>query len=339
MKTMAIILSLSLFAAGTLFGQVDLESDLVLYYTFDEITDSAVPDASASGIPGTIVGPSYSVAEGWIGNGLDLNPNEGEITYVDVAAEPVFDITEQITLSVWVYARDCGNGEDNPWLTKGDHGYTIKHRGLHSDTNMNEFEFFIFGEGGWHSVKAPADEAYNEFWHHFAGTFDGLTLILYIDGEPVATSEDYVGFIDLTAFAINIGRTSEKQDRIYNGINDEARIYSRTLSPEEIMALYTLPTRLHEANNFPKEFVLNQNFPNPFNPTTYISYALPKTGYVTLKVFDLQGRETATLVDQFQNGGEYTVGFDASSLPSGVYFYRLQLGNAHVLTRKMLLVR
>ena len=337
MKTPALILTMSLFFAGALFAQVDLESDLVLYFTFDEIADATVPDASASGIPGTIIGPSYSLTEGWIGNALDLNPNEGDATYVDVITDPVFDITDQITLSVWVYARDDGNDQDNPWLIKGDHGYGIKHRGLHSDTNMNEFEFFIYNSG-WYTVKAPADPVYNEFWHHFAGTFDGLTQILYIDGEPVTASEEYVGTIGTTEYAVNIGRNSEKTDRIYNGIIDEARIYSRALTPEEIMALYTLPTRIHEANNFPKEFVLNQNFPNPFNPVTHISYSLPKTGYVTLKVVDLQGRETATLVDQFQNGGQYTVGFDASGLASGIYFYRLQAGN-QILMRKMILLR
>lgn len=76
-----------------------------------------------------------------------------------------------------------------------------------------------------------------------------------------------------------------------------------------------------------KDFILDQNQPNPFNPVTSIKYELFSDTYVTLKVFDLIGREIATLVDQFQPKGKYSVQFDAtphSNLTSGIYFYKLQ---------------
>ncbi len=76
-----------------------------------------------------------------------------------------------------------------------------------------------------------------------------------------------------------------------------------------------------------RDFTLEQNHPNPFNPTTTIKYELSTRSHVTLKVFDLIGREVATLVDQIQNEGTYTVEFDASKfnqLTSGIYFYKLQ---------------
>lgn len=75
-----------------------------------------------------------------------------------------------------------------------------------------------------------------------------------------------------------------------------------------------------------KDFKLEQNHPNPFNPSTTISYVLEKENHVTLKVYDLIGREIATLVDESQSPGEYTVEFDASkysNLTSGIYFYKL----------------
>jgi len=74
----------------------------------------------------------------------------------------------------------------------------------------------------------------------------------------------------------------------------------------------------------PRVFSLNQNFPNPFNPTTVISYQLPIAGYVSLKVYDMLGREVAILVNEQKPAGSYQAAFDAHLLPSGVYFYRLQ---------------
>ncbi len=79
-------------------------------------------------------------------------------------------------------------------------------------------------------------------------------------------------------------------------------------------------------NGTPVSFKLGQNYPNPFNPYTKISYALPKQGLVTLKVYDVLGKEVATLVNEIKNAGEYTVDFNASSLSSGVYFYKLESG-------------
>ncbi len=94
-----------------------------------------------------------------------------------------------------------------------------------------------------------------------------------------------------------------------------------------------------EANEgFPKESHLSQNYPNPFNPTTTIQYDLPVAGFVTLKVFDVLGREVAVLVQENQKAGRYNVTFNAEGLPSGVYLYRLQAGE-FVETKKLILLR
>jgi photosystem II stability/assembly factor-like uncharacterized protein len=86
----------------------------------------------------------------------------------------------------------------------------------------------------------------------------------------------------------------------------------------------------------PSQFVLSQNYPNPFNPTTNIRFAIPVSAFVSLKVYDLIGREVATLVNEQRKEGFYTVQFNASTLSSGGYFYRLQTGN-FVETKKLLL--
>jgi hypothetical protein len=89
----------------------------------------------------------------------------------------------------------------------------------------------------------------------------------------------------------------------------------------------------------PQKYGLEQNFPNPFNPSTMISYAIPNPGLVTLKIYDLLGRESQTLIDEFQQPDTYAVDFDASKLASGIYFYHLQAGSAFAATKKMLLLR
>lgn len=88
----------------------------------------------------------------------------------------------------------------------------------------------------------------------------------------------------------------------------------------------------------PDRFALSQNYPNPFNPATKISYQLPESGNVRLTVFDISGKQVATLINAQQNAGYYDINFDGSALSSGVYFYKLEAGN-FVETKKMLLVK
>ena len=88
----------------------------------------------------------------------------------------------------------------------------------------------------------------------------------------------------------------------------------------------------------PDKFELFQNYPNTFNPTSKIEYILPKDSKVKLVIFDVLGQEVRTLVDGIENAGFKSVLFDASGLPSGVYFYRLQADNS-IEVRSMLLMR
>jgi hypothetical protein len=91
----------------------------------------------------------------------------------------------------------------------------------------------------------------------------------------------------------------------------------------------------HDAE-VPTTFSVMQNYPNPFNPTTNIRFSIEATKDVTLKVVDVLGREVATLVSQTLAPGTYTVKWDASSFPSGVYFYTVRAGGQFVTQRMML---
>jgi len=108
------------------------------------------------------------------------------------------------------------------------------------------------------------------------------------------------------------------------------------------MTTYQNKTNVSGYNNNSAEYSLTQNYPNPFNPSTKINYSIPKMGFVTLKVYDILGREVATLVDKEKPAGNYEVEFSAkggaTDLSSGIYFYKFQAGD-FVETRKMVLLR
>ncbi len=99
-------------------------------------------------------------------------------------------------------------------------------------------------------------------------------------------------------------------------------------------------------NDLPSGFNLSQNYPNPFNPSTKIKYTITsviasetkQSQFVTLKVYDILSNEVATLVNEEKPVGEYEVEFNATSLPSGIYFYKLQAGS-FVETKKMVLLK
>ena len=90
--------------------------------------------------------------------------------------------------------------------------------------------------------------------------------------------------------------------------------------------------------NIPAEFALGQNFPNPFNPSTTINYELPASNFVTLKIYDLTGKEVMTLVNENQNAGRYTATFNGANLASGMYFYKITAGE-FTFVRKMVLIK
>jgi hypothetical protein len=107
---------------------------------------------------------------------------------------------------------------------------------------------------------------------------------------------------------------------------------------DDALAKLTVNELTLQAPEIIKEYALEQNFPNPFNPSTTIRYQLPNAGHVILKVYDMLGREVATLVDQVQEQGRYSAAFDASRLASGVYISRLAAGD-YTKTMKMVLMK
>ena len=110
--------------------------------------------------------------------------------------------------------------------------------------------------------------------------------------------------------------------------------------------LFYPSTSIESIENSPNNFLLNQNYPNPFNPSTKIIWQTPVSGWQTLKVYNVLGKEIATLVDDYKPAGSYKIEFNPNDLPSGVYFYQLEAGDlstgsgqVYVETKKMILLK
>ena len=201
-------------------------ADLVGWWRLDEGTGTTAYDSSGNGNDGTILGNPQWVA-GKIGSALDF---DGNGDYVNCGNDPIFDITDEITLSIWVNANDNGNGENNCWMGKGDNTYAIKHQ------TGNYLEFFIY-DGAWHSTNYSTNiTALNGEWHHMAGTFDGSELKFYLDGEQAANLV-YSGTIGTSADDVTIGENSQATGRYFDGMLDDARIYNKALSADDIKSI------------------------------------------------------------------------------------------------------
>ena len=120
-------------------------------------------------------------------------------------------------------------------------------------------------------------------------------------------------------------------------INSNGYIFAGT-SGNSVFRSVNSTTSVNDEKSIPSTFSLAQNYPNPFNPSTTILYKIPKTGLVSLKVYDILGREIKTLVNEEKPAGSYEVKFDRNRLSSGIYFYRLRVGeNSSV--KKMILLK
>jgi hypothetical protein len=149
--------------------------------------------------------------------------------------------------------------------------------------------------------------------------FEGVTIIDWTAVSGVPTS----GWLGFGAFA---GMENQEYVDGYQYIDDIC------------LTIHDDHEDTVDAMDLPNAFELKQNHPNPFNPTTSISFVMSETGMATLTVFDLAGREVSVLHDGLANAGENQVSFDGSALTSGVYFYSLET-ESQLETRKMVLVK
>jgi hypothetical protein len=176
-------------------------------------------------------------------------------------------------------------------------------------------------------IMAPS--SYQTFTLHFGGP--------YVNNNNMYGARGYINAHQIfPEKAVNMG------DQTNDGVKDIATIVSAG-APQYfgyVLMLYgyRIPTDVKEEKQNLFNFQLYQNYPNPFNPTTTIKFDLPNDGIVELEVFDILGRKISTLVSEFRIAGSYEHTFNASSLASGVYVYKLKAGD-FVDSKKMILLK
>jgi hypothetical protein len=204
--------------------------------------------------------------------------------------------------------------------------------------------------GGFDTTRLAKSTNGGLTWTHIAGSLPNVpTTAVAVD--PFNTNHVYVGN-DLGVFVSTDGGSTwaSYNDGLFEAVvvgdlvispsNRSLKLASHSNGVFTRKLLSTSPTDVEEQQwTVPEQFVLQQNYPNPFNPTTRIPYSLSRSGYVSLKVFDIAGREVATLVDRTVEAGLHHVEFDASRLASSVYLYRLQVGGSVVDVKKAVLMR
>jgi hypothetical protein len=137
------------------------------------------------------------------------------------------------------------------------------------------------------------------------------------------------------------GHGNSNSPKEYNFKDSEinsAGIYSYKLKQIDNDGSYEFSKTIEVNFNVPSNFELSQNYPNPFNPSTTISFNLPESGKVTLKIYNIIGKEIKTLVEGYREAGIHTFNFNAEGYPSGMYFYSLST-NGFTETKKMLFMK
>jgi hypothetical protein len=159
----------------------------------------------------------------------------------------------------------------------------------------------------------------------------GFEIERSIDGQDNFVT---VGFVEGKGSSTEINYYSFTDHPQVNGVN---QLYYR-LKQVDFDGTFSYSDVVKVSYDVPAEFVLSQNFPNPFNPSTRINYFVPQESFVSIKVHDFLGREVMILVNETRPIGSYEIVFDASNLPSGTYFYTMIAGD-YSTTKKMILLK
>ncbi len=168
--------------------------------------------------------------------------------------------------------------------------------------------------------------------------FTGKTLVIPKLGYNYSFSEDNSFLAQIRNDSLIIH--SLRQEKVLNSYNIAAIKHRGYLVDSPYVYIHQIKTvtDVESSVNLPTEFGLEQNYPNPFNPSTTINYSVPRSGFVSMKIYDVLGKEIKTLISETKIAGNYSIKFDGVNLPSGIYFYQMKTSE-YMRTKKMILLK
>lgn len=295
------------------------------------------------------------------GNLFGFNTETLEVQFTDVS---VSDPNNPVTSWKWDFDNDgdIDSEEQNPAYTyTGAGNYTV------SLTVSNGSIEDTFTLDDYVKVTGFIPEVTAEDGLKILGSVDSDegtvsdTFYVYNNGlasDSIYVSIDFVNVEGDSGLAVSPQKfevaPNDSVAVIFSLFPDKISPYNRILRPAVIMqTTFTLGapafqrnyqvrvrqvTDIENETEIPNEFAISQNYPNPFNPSTKISYQLPEAEFTVIKVYDVLGKEVASLVNEYKAAGSHVIEFDASKLSSGLYLYKIEAGNFRQ-TKKMLLLK
>ena len=276
-----------------------------------------------------------------------ISANEHEIRLIATSETPVTSFTVR-------YITDAASGTfyERPCITIQQRSFSLPQRILVTCTKNNQAVYHYSIDGGalW-TIDANLGLLSQSIDYTFcnsdsleAGGKDFIATFVDQDGDSISVRNGTLGAMGILNHKMNSVQSTGAlvpPCAIYKqGNNKYAAFAYSGLGPANVY--YDMETFLTGidpvSTEIPGSFSLMQNYPNPFNPETKIKFSLPASGNVILKVFDISGKVVSELVNENMNAGTYSVGFNASKLSSGVYFYRIYT-DGFTDTKKMILVK
>ncbi len=310
--------------------------DLVAFYPF---SGNAL-DGSGHGRDGTVNGAVLATDR--FGRPGSAYAFDGATCSIVVPNDAGLNFQNAITVNVWVKPSAFYGAREQYILSHGNWQNRWK-LSVTPATNTLRWTVKSAGPTGQAKDLDSASPLVLDSLMNITVLYNGTDMEIYINGT-LDSFAPFSGLINTTTYALTMGQDLPSDNQYdFKGVLDDIRLYNYGLSLSQISALYDINTGTGPAASapLPSVFRLFQNYPNPFNPSTTISFAVPGSAAsrpLSLRVYDLLGREVATLASGTFHGGLYSVVWDGASLSSGVYLCRLE-SNGFSFVQKMILMK
>ena len=275
---------------------------------------------------GNVVQDSYYLS-------IEDSANYGDFIVSD--HEELDFLDEDFAASMWFYPIE---GYDNPQhlLMKGDRSGAVKENNYALRINDGFIEFIVHAESGAKkSVRSSYMVVENE-WNFVAVFYDYTNSKLYLWNEIETAAIDTFDF-SAPLFPNNdklyIGSSGENGFKRFWGRIDDVRISNKKSDVLDFSTSVEQQNLITVSN----KFSLEQNYPNPFNPTTTIEFYLSENNFTKLDIYNAIGKHVKSIVNQELDKGKHEITFNATNLPSGIYFYKLEQGTYTILKKMVLL--